>query len=43
VFIEVILHARKDVVSFYEKLGYRIVGEEYIEASIPHLNPITSI
>lgn len=31
------LHARKEVVPFYQKLGYHAVGEEFIEVSIPHL------
>lgn len=29
-------HARKNVVSFYEKLGYFTVGDEFIEVTIPH-------
>ncbi len=35
---EIILHARKNVVGFYEKLGYATYGEEYIEVTIPHIN-----
>jgi len=30
------LHARKTAVPFYEKLGYKIVGEEFIEVTLPH-------
>jgi predicted GNAT family N-acyltransferase len=31
-----IMHARKTVLGFYEKLGYRPVGDEFIEVTIPH-------
>ncbi|HLO80421.1 MAG TPA: GNAT family N-acetyltransferase [Chitinophagaceae bacterium] len=30
------MHARKTAVGFYEKLGYRIHGEEFQEVTIPH-------
>ncbi|HRK60486.1 MAG TPA: GNAT family N-acetyltransferase, partial [Candidatus Kapabacteria bacterium] len=30
--------ARKNVVGFYEKLGYSTYGEEYVEVTIPHIN-----
>jgi predicted GNAT family N-acyltransferase len=33
---EVHLHAREDVVRFYERLGYAVFGEPFIEVSIPH-------
>ena len=33
---ELIMHARKTAIGFYEKLGYKISGEEFIEISIPH-------
>ena len=36
-FTQLVLHARKVVVPFYEKLGYRAVGDEFIEVTIPHL------
>ncbi|QDT14916.1 GNAT family N-acetyltransferase [Alienimonas californiensis] len=32
----VTLHARATAVGFYEKLGYRRVGEEFVEVTIPH-------
>lgn len=35
-FSKIILHARKSVVGFYEKSGYHLVGNEFIEVSIPH-------
>lgn len=30
------MHARKSAAGFYEKLGYRISGEEFVEVTIPH-------
>lgn len=30
------MHARKTAVGFYEKLGYRIHGDEFQEVTIPH-------
>lgn len=33
---EVHLHARENVVPFYERLGYAVFGEPFIEVSIPH-------
>jgi ribosomal protein S18 acetylase RimI-like enzyme len=30
------MHARKAVIGFYEKLGYKVVGEEFQEVTIPH-------
>jgi N-acetylglutamate synthase-like GNAT family acetyltransferase len=31
-----IMHARKTALGFYEKLGYNIYGEEFMEITIPH-------
>lgn len=31
------LHARKNAIGFYERLGYRGFGEHFTEVSIPHL------
>lgn len=31
------LHARKTVVEFYLKLGYKVIGKEFTEVGIPHL------
>ncbi|MCW3118514.1 MAG: acetyltransferase [Chitinophagaceae bacterium] len=31
------MHARKHAVGFYEKVGYKIKGNEFTEVSIPHL------
>jgi predicted GNAT family N-acyltransferase len=30
------MHARKTALGFYEKLGYSVSGEEFIEVTIPH-------
>lgn len=32
----VTMHAREVAVGFYEKLGYEIVGERFVEVGIPH-------
>jgi len=31
------MHARKIAAPFYQRLGYRISGEEFLEVGIPHL------
>ena len=33
---KLVMHARKTVMGFYEKLGYKAVGDEYTEVTIPH-------
>jgi predicted GNAT family N-acyltransferase len=30
------MHARKNSVGFYEKMGYKVSGDEFIEITIPH-------
>jgi GNAT superfamily N-acetyltransferase len=30
------MNARKNVVGFYEKMGYKIAGDEFTEVTIPH-------
>jgi predicted GNAT family N-acyltransferase len=32
----IILHARREVMSFYEALGYRKEGDVFLEVSLPH-------
>lgn len=32
----IIMHARKNAIGFYEKLGYKKKGEEFEEVTIPH-------
>ena len=33
---KLIMHARETVVGFYEKLGYKVVGDKFTEVTIPH-------
>ena len=33
---KLIMHARKTAVGFYEKLGYKVSGHEFMEVSLPH-------
>ena len=33
---KLIMHARETAVGFYEKLGYKKVGKEFTEVSLPH-------
>ena len=35
-FRKITMHARSNAVGFYEKLGYKIVGNEFEEVTIPH-------
>ena len=30
------MHARKNAIGFYEKMGYRVSGNEFIEVTLPH-------
>jgi predicted GNAT family N-acyltransferase len=36
-FLTLMMHARKVAVPFYERLGYRAVGDEFLEVGIPHM------
>jgi len=33
---KIVMHARKTAIAFYEKLGYKIIGPEFVEVTIPH-------
>lgn len=33
----IMMHARKTALGFYEKLGYSVIGEEFSEVGIPHI------
>jgi predicted GNAT family N-acyltransferase len=33
---KITMHARKNALGFYEKMGYRKVGQEFEEITIPH-------
>lgn len=35
-FTTMMMHARKTAVLFYERLGYTMIGEEFLEVGIPH-------
>src|SRR2546423_14508312 len=35
-FKKLTMHARKTAVGFYERLGYRVCGQEFEEVTIPH-------
>ena len=35
-FKKITMHARKNAIGFYEKMGYRKVGTEFQEITIPH-------
>ena len=35
-FKKLTMHARKTALGFYEKLGYKVVGDEFTEVTIPH-------
>ena len=30
------MHARKNAIGFYEKMGYKVSGNEFIEVTLPH-------
>ena len=36
-FEKIIMHARKDSIHFFEKLGYEVMSEPFIELTIPHV------
>ncbi|MEO8861933.1 MAG: GNAT family N-acetyltransferase [Ginsengibacter sp.] len=33
---KIVMHARKTAIGFYEKLGYKVSGNEFLEISIAH-------
>ncbi len=33
---QMMMHARNTAIGFYEKFGYRVTGDEFIEVNIPH-------
>ncbi len=42
-FVSLSLHARSSAVGFYEKLGYTVVGDEFIEVTITHRKMVKQI
>jgi ribosomal protein S18 acetylase RimI-like enzyme len=35
-FKKICMHARANAVGFYEKVGYRVSGDQFMEVTIPH-------
>lgn len=35
-FRKITMHARTSAIGFYEKLGYKVSGDEFLEVTIPH-------
>jgi len=33
---KIIMHARDSAIGFYEKLGYKVIGEPFTEVNLPH-------
>ena len=33
---KLVMHARNTAIGFYEKFGYKVVGDEFIEVKVPH-------
>ncbi|MDX1359258.1 MAG: GNAT family N-acetyltransferase [Clostridia bacterium] len=42
-YLEITMHARKAAVPFYTKFGYKIMGDEFTEVTIPHFKMIKII
>jgi len=42
-FDSIVLHARETAVAFYERLGYRCVGESFEEVTLPHREMVKEI
>jgi len=34
--LSIVMHARKEAVPFYERMGYEVRGKEFLEVGIPH-------
>lgn len=37
------MNARKNALGFYEKMGYKVVGNEFIEVTIPHYKMVKNL
>jgi len=37
------MHARKNALGFYEKMGYKVVGNEFTEITIPHFKMVKNL
>ena len=40
---QMVMNARKVAIGFYQKLGYKIVSDEFIEVTIPHVKMVKTI
>ncbi len=39
-FTNLVVHARASVVGFYEKLGYSVIGDEFMEVTVAHFRMV---
>ena len=39
-FANLVLHARASAVGFYQTLGYAIIGDEFIDVTVPHFRMV---
>jgi ribosomal protein S18 acetylase RimI-like enzyme len=42
-FRRLVLSARSTAVGFYEKMGYRIVGDEFVSVTVPHFPMVKTL
>lgn len=42
-FRKMVMHSRKTAVGFYEKLGFRISGDEFTEVTLPHFEMVKEL
>jgi hypothetical protein len=42
-FTNLVLNARASAVGFYEKLGYAVIGEEFIDVTIAHVRMVKGV
>ena len=42
-FANLVLHARGSAVGFYEKLGYAVIGDEFIDVTIAHVRMVKGV
>ncbi len=42
-FKKIIMHARRESIPFFEKLGYQAQGPEFIELTIPHVEMVKEL
>jgi ribosomal protein S18 acetylase RimI-like enzyme len=42
-FTNLVLHARASAVGFYEKLGYTVIGDEFMDVTVPHFRMVKAV